>query len=238
MTTAKHRAIDVRRRARMLDAKHAQLSVESRLAIHPQEHEVGDDVLRLIMIACHPAVPREGRVALTLRLVGSLSTQEISRAFLLPEPTVAQRIVRAKRTLTEARVPFALPGGDELIERLPSVLEVIYLIFNEGYVAATGDAWMRPDLCQDAMRLGRVLAALMPREAETHGLVALMELQASRMRARVDKLGNAIPLAAQNRAQWTVLDPFSNRWNIAQRMKNLSPQEMEEAQHAFVAQSR
>lgn len=202
MTTAKNRAFDAGRRARMVDEKHAALSLESPLATQAADYDMGDDVLRLVMIACHPVVPKEGRVALTLRLVGGLSTQEIARAFLLPEPTIAQRIVRAKRTLTEARVPFEVPEGAQLFERLPSVLEVIYLIFNEGYAAATGDEWMRPELCQDAMRLGRVLAALVPHEAEVHGLVALMELQASRMRTRIDKNGNPIPLSDQNRAQW------------------------------------
>jgi RNA polymerase sigma factor (sigma-70 family) len=202
MTAAKHRALDAGRRTKMLAKKHALLSVEPESEVLPTDHEPNDDVLRLVMIACHPVLPKEGRVALTLRLVGGLSTQEIARAFLLPEATVAQRIVRAKRTLAEARVPFETPEGADLLARLPSVLEVLYLIFNEGYVAAAGDEWMRPELCHDAMRLGRVLAALMPGEAEAHGLVALMELQASRMRARLDKCGDPIPLQMQNRSQW------------------------------------
>lgn len=202
MTTAKHRAIDAVRRARMLDEKHAELSREKSVAMPLEDTEISDDVLRLVLIACHPLVPREGRVALTLRLVGGLSTQEIARAFLLPDATIAQRVVRAKRTLAEARVPFEVPAGADLLARLPSVFEVIYLIFNEGYVAATGEAWMRPELCLEAMRLGRVLAALVPEQSEAHGLVALMELQASRMRARIDKRGNPILLSAQNRAHW------------------------------------
>ena len=202
MTTARNRAIDAARRIALVDEKHSILSERCAPLAPPDEPEVGDDVLRLIMIACHPIVPKEGRVALTLRLVTGLSTEEIARAFLQPEPTIAQRIVRAKRILTEAKVPFEVPEGVELRSRLPSVLEVIYLIFNEGYAAATGDAWMRPELCRDAMRLGRVLAALMLEEAEVHGLVALMELQASRMRARVDKSGSPILLDAQNRAAW------------------------------------
>lgn len=203
MTTAKNRAIDAARRTRMIDGKHATLlrETQSELATSA-EPELGDDVLRLIVVACHPVVPKEGRVALTLRLLGGLSTDDIARAFLVPEPTIAQRIVRAKRTLAAAKVPFEIPDGPDLASRLPSIFEVIYLIFNEGYAAASGDDWMRPELCQDAMRLGRVLAGLVPEHAEAHGLVALMELHASRMRARVDRTGNPILLLDQNRARW------------------------------------
>lgn len=204
MTTAKNRALDAARRRRMIDKKHEDLShtlPDAAEPKNPDEH-VGDDVLRLILITCHPVLAKENRVALTLRLLGGLTTDEIARAFLVPEPTIAQRIVRAKRTLAEARVPFEVPQGEELLARLPSIFEVVYLVFNEGYTAASGDDWMRPSLCQDAMRLGRVLAALVPEEAEAHGLVALMELQASRMRARVDSQGNAILLLDQNRALW------------------------------------
>lgn len=156
----------------------------------------------MIAVACHPVVAKDGRVALTLRLLGGLSTDEIARAFLVPEPTIAQRIVRAKRTLAAAKVPFEIPDGPDLASRLPSIFEVIYLIFNEGYAAGSGDDWMRPELCQDAMRLARVLAGLVPEHAEAHGLVALMELHASRMRARVDRNGKPILLLDQNRARW------------------------------------
>ncbi len=206
MTTAKNRALDVARRRKMMGEKHDQLELEHSAELDAWRASsappVGDDVLRLMLVACHPVVSREGRLALTLRLLGGLSTDEIARAFLTPEPTIAQRIVRAKRTLSEARVPFEVPEGAELLSRLPSLLEVIYLIFNEGYAAAAGDDWMRPQLCQEAMRLGRVLSALVPQEAEAHGLVALMELQASRMRARVDAHGKPILLSDQNRARW------------------------------------
>lgn len=206
MTTAKHRAIDLGRKRRMIEGKHAELSNETAATgfVDPgaSDGDVGDDVLRLIVVACHPILSKENRVALTLRLLGGLTTDEIARAFVTPQATIAQRIVRAKRTLSEARVPFEVPQGQDLVERLPAILEVIYLIFNEGYAAASGDDWMRPELCQDAMRLGRVLAALVPQHAEAHGLVALMELQASRMRSRVDKAGNPILLLEQNRARW------------------------------------
>ncbi|MFO0555973.1 MAG: RNA polymerase sigma factor [Polyangiaceae bacterium] len=202
-TTAKHRAVDVARRNRMMHAKHAELARELEEDVESNSGSgAEDDVLRLVLTACHPVVPREGRVALTLRLLGGLTTDEIARAFLVSEPTVAQRIVRAKRTLMEARVPFEVPTGDALRARLPSVFEVLYLVFNEGYAAAAGDDWMRPELCQDAMRMARVLAALVPDEAEAHGLVALMELQASRMRARTDAAGQPILLLDQNRARW------------------------------------
>ncbi len=203
MTTAKHRGIDVARRRRMIDARHAELAQDApAMAPTAEAGDAGDDVLRLILISCHPVLSKESRVALTLRLVGGLTTDEIARAFLTTEPTIAQRIVRAKRTLAEARVPFEVPAGADLVARMPSIFEVLYLIFNEGYAAAAGDAWMRPALCQDAMRLGRILAAHVPDEAEAHGLVALMELQASRMRARTDARGNPILLLDQNRARW------------------------------------
>ena len=193
MSVAKRRALDHFRRDRLLERKHEELGREidaRQERVVPEldaalDDEVGDDLLRLVFTACHPVLSREARVALTLRLLGGLTTEEIARAFLVPEPTVAQRIVRAKRTLAEARVPFEVPRGAELAERLSSVLEVVYLVFNEGYAATAGDDWMRPALCEDALRLGRILAGLMPREPEVHGLVALMEIQASRAGARV-----------------------------------------------------
>lgn len=202
MTTAKHRALDQLRRRRMLDRKHDELAQAAPAFAEPDDPEpdVGDDVLRLMLAACHPVLSAEARVALTLRLLGGLTTEEIARAFLVPEPTIAQRIVRAKRTLQEARVPFEVPR--DLGERLGSVREVLYLIFNEGYAATAGDDWMRPGLCEDAMRLGRVLAALVPQDAETHGLLALMELQASRTRARTNRQGEPILLLDQDRSQW------------------------------------
>ncbi|WP_407353588.1 RNA polymerase sigma factor [Luteimonas sp. R10] len=210
MATAKHRAIDRLRRHKLLDRKHEQLAYElesEREDIDARQetaldHAVGDDLLRLIFIACHPVLSTEAQVALTLRLLGGLTTPEIARAFLLPEPTVAQRIVRAKRSLGAAQVPFELPPRDELAERLASVLGVIYLIFNEGYSASSGEDWVRPGLCQDALRLGRVLAELMPREPEVHGLVALMELQASRLGARTGADGAPILLPDQDRGKW------------------------------------
>ncbi len=213
MATAKNRALDLLRRRRMLDRKHEQLGHELELqgeAAAPDleaalDDEVGDDLLRLVFIACHPVISPEARVALTLRLLGGLTTDEIARAFLVPEPTVAQRIVRAKRTLTEAAVPFEVPRGDELVSRLTSVLEVIYLIFNEGYSATAGDDWMRPALCEDALRLGRILAGLLPDQPEVHGLVALMEIQASRARARLGPSGEPVLLLEQNRARWDQL---------------------------------
>lgn len=202
MTTAKNRAIDAARRQRMMDEKGRALADEQQPLAEPEEEAVGDDVLRLILLTCHPVVPREGRVALTLRLLGGLTTEEIARAFLTPEPTIAQRIVRAKRTLSEAHVPFEVPRRAELRARLPAAFEVIYLIFNEGYAATSGSDWMRPELCRDAMRLARVLSALVPEEPEAHGLVALLELQASRMRTRIDSEGNAVLLMDQNRAHF------------------------------------
>jgi RNA polymerase sigma factor (sigma-70 family) len=210
MAAAKNRAIDHLRRGKMLDRKHGELGadLEQRQRLAAQEIEaaldddVGDDMLRLIFTACHPVLSAEGRVALTLRLLGGLTTDEIARAFLVPEPTIAQRIVRAKRTLAKEQVPFEVPRGADREERLASVLEVIYLIFNEGYAATAGDDWMRPALCEDALRLGRVLAELVPHDAEVHGLVALMELQASRTRARVGAAGEAVLLLDQDRSRW------------------------------------
>lgn len=208
MTTAKRRAIDRIRRDETFRRKIAE--VGRGLAEHApdigaqvaDDDGIGDDLLRLVFVACHPVLSTEARAALTLRLLGGLTTDEIARAFLVPEPTVAQRIVRAKKTLAQARVPFEVPQGAELAERLSSVLEVVYLIFNEGYSATAGDDWMRPELCSDALRLGRVLARLAPREAEVHGLVALMEIQASRAGARTGPGGEPILLADQNRARW------------------------------------
>ena len=210
MATAKHRAIDQLRRRTMLDRKHEQLGHEleaQQEAAVPDldaaiDDHVGDDLLRLMFISCHPVLSTEAQVALTLRLLGGLTTDEIARAFLVPEPTVAQRIVRAKRTLSEAHIPFEVPRREELDARLSSVLNVIYLVFNEGYTATAGDDWLRPALCDDALRLGRILAELAPSEPEVHGLVALMELQASRTRARVGPSGEPILLLDQNRARW------------------------------------
>jgi RNA polymerase sigma factor (sigma-70 family) len=212
MATAKHRAIDHFRRSALLKRKHEQIGREleaQELAVPDLESalddNVGDDLLRLMFISCHPILSTEARAALTLRLIGGLTTEEIARAFLVPEPTIAQRIVRAKRTLAEKRVAFEVPRGAELAARLASVLEVIYLVFNEGYSATAGDDWLRPALCQDALRLGRILAELAPEEPEVHGLVALMEIQASRSRARVGPSGEPILLNDQNRAHWDQL---------------------------------
>src|SRR3954471_9156731 len=213
MAAAKHRAIDLLRRDKMLERKHVEVGHELEVrqeAATPDldaaiDNPVGDDLLRLVFISCHPVLSPEARVALTLRLLGGLATDEIARAFLVPEATVAQRIVRAKRTLAEARVPFEVPRKEELPARLSSVLEVIYLIFNEGYAATAGDDWMRPALCEDGLRLGRILAELVPREPEVHGLVALMEIQASRARARVGPSGEAVLLLDQDRARWDYL---------------------------------
>jgi len=212
MATAKHRAIDNFRRNKRLERKREELGRElqaQEMAVPDfsaaLDDDIGDDLLRLIFISCHPVLSTEARVALTLRLLGGLTTEEIARAFLAPEPTVAQRIVRAKRTLAEERVPFEVPRGSELAARLASVLEVLYLIFNEGYSATAGDDWMRPALCEDALRLGRILAELAPQESEVHGLVALMEIQASRARARAGPAGEPILLLDQNRALWDQL---------------------------------
>ena len=208
MAAAKNRAIDHARRRRMIERKHESIASETAdadLSGPEREDDVGDDLLRLVLVACHPVLSAEARVALTLRLVGGLRTDEIARAFLIPEATLAQRIVRARRTLTEARVPFEVPRGEELIARLPSVLEVIYLIFNEGYAATRGDAWVRHELCDEALRLGRVLAGLVPDHAEVHGLVALMELHASRARARTGPSGEPVLLLEQDRSRWDQL---------------------------------
>ena len=207
MATAKHRAIDSFRRTVRLERKTAELGRELQEADEPDwaaalDEVVEDDVLRLVFISCHPVLSREARVALTLRLIGGLTTDEIARAFLVAESTVAQRIVRAKRTLSAARVPFEVPSGADFTARLASVLEVIYLVFNEGYSATAGQDLVRPALCQEALRLGRVLAALTPAEPEVHGLVALMEIQASRLRARVDDAGEPVLLTDQDRRRW------------------------------------
>ena len=210
MATAKHRAIDHFRRNKLLERKHEELSRElksqqdSAMADFdiPEPDHIEDDLLRLVFASCHPVLSTDARVALTLRLLGGLTTTEIARAYLAPEPTIAQRIVRAKRTLTEARVPFEVPSGPDRAARLSSVLEVIYLIFNEGYAATAGEDWMRPALCDDALRLGRILAGLVPNEPEVHGLVALMEIQASRVRARVSPRGEPILLLDQDRTRW------------------------------------
>jgi RNA polymerase sigma factor (sigma-70 family) len=210
MTAAKHRALDAIRRARRAQQKHERFGQELETTLPASFDEssdelLGDDLLRLIFVACHPVLSREARVALTLRLLGGLTTDEIARAFLVPEPTVAQRITRAKRTLADRGVTFELPQPADVQARLESVLEVIYLIFNEGYLASAGDDWMRPALCEDALRLGRILAELAPAEPEVHGLVALMEIQASRARARTGPQGEAVLLLEQDRSQWDML---------------------------------
>ena len=212
MTAAKNRALDELRRRKLLERKSASIVHEAPLVGHagprPDEavdDDIGDDLLRLTFVACHPVLSTEARTALTLRLLGGLTTAEIARAFLLPEPTIGQRIVRAKRTLAEAHIEFEVPGAEERAQRLPSVLEVIYLIFNEGYAATAGDDWMRPALCEEALRLGRILASLVPTEPEVHGLVALMEIHASRAGARTDAAGEPILLMEQNRGRWDQL---------------------------------
>jgi RNA polymerase sigma factor (sigma-70 family) len=213
MSTAKRRAIDHLRRGKRIDVKHEEIgrtldeerdAVVAALDAAIDDH-VGDDLLRLVFFTCHPLLSKEARVALTLRLLGGLTTVEIARAFLVPEPTIAQRIVRAKRTLADAHVPFEVPRGEELTNRLASVLEVIYLVFNEGYSATAGDDWTRPALCDDALRLGRVLAGLAPGEPEVHGLVALMEIQASRLKARSGPNGEVVLLLDQDRTRWDQL---------------------------------
>jgi RNA polymerase sigma factor (sigma-70 family) len=212
MATAKHQAIDHLRRSKRIERKHEELGREIEDGRDPtpdleaaMDEDVGDDLLRLVFVACHPVLSTEAQVALTLRLLGGLTTGEIARAFLVPEPTIAQRIVRAKRTLAEARVPFEVPRGEDRAARLQAVLQVIYLVFNEGYSATAGDDWMRPGLCDDALRLGRILAELVPAEAEVHGLVALMEIQSSRSRARLGPAGEPILLLDQDRARWDQL---------------------------------
>jgi len=213
MTAAKNRALDYLRHKKLEQDKEAELTYEIEGLLQDAapdlertlDDNIGDDLLRLVFISCHPVLPTEGRVALTLRLLGGLTTDEIARAFLVPEPTVAQRIVRAKRTLTAAQVPFEVPRGPELVERLSSVLQVIYLIYNEGYSASAGADWMRPALCEEALRLGRILAELAPQEPEVHGLVALMEIQSSRQRARTDAQGAPVLLLEQDRAKWDQL---------------------------------
>ena len=207
MAAAKHRAIDRLRRGKLIERKHQEIGHTLGEPSTPDleaavDDDVGDDLLRLVFTACHPVLSPEARVALTLRLLGGLTTEEIARAFLAPESTIAQRIVRAKRTLADADIPFEVPRGPALTARLASVLEVLYLIFNEGYSATTGDDWMRPGLCEDALRLGRIVAGLMPGEPEVHGLVALMEIQASRTRARTGPDGAPVLLLAQNRLLW------------------------------------
>src|SRR5512138_1177324 len=212
MAAAKNRAIDQLRQRRTIERKHGALEEEAagEAPAAPDleaaiDEDVGDDLLRLVLVACHPVLSTEARVALTLRLLGGLTTEEIARAFLVPEPTIAQRIVRAKRTLAEARVPFEVPRGEDLAARLSSVLEVVYLVFNEGYAATRGDDWMRPALCEEALRLGRILAGLAPAEPEVHGLVALMEIQASRAAARTGPSGEPILLLDQDRTRWDPL---------------------------------
>jgi RNA polymerase sigma factor (sigma-70 family) len=210
MAAAKHRAIDRLRRDKLQERKHEELGreLESHSAsvapdfVAALDDDIGDDLLRLIFTACHPALSTDARAALTLRLLGGLTTGEIARAFLVPEPTIAQRIVRAKRTLAETRIPFEVPRAAEFGVRLSSVLEVIYLIFNEGYSATAGESWMRLELCDEALRMGRILAELVPKEPEVHGLIALMEIQASRARARIGPSGEIVPLFEQNRARW------------------------------------
>ena len=242
MATAKHRAIDVVRRSKVLERKQEEIARE--LAAERDaatadidaalDDHIGDDLLRLVFTACHPVLSTEARVALTLRLLGGLTTDEIARAFLVPEPTIAQRIVRAKKTLTEKQVPFEVPGPSELADRVASVLEVIYLIFNEGYTATAGDDWMRPGLCEDALRLGRILAELMPREPEVHGLAALMEIQASRLRARTGASGEPILLLDQNRALWDRL-LIERGLNALQRAERLVENGGEHGKYALQA---
>jgi RNA polymerase sigma factor (sigma-70 family) len=251
MAASKHRAIDLLRRGTRLERKREELArelqssggaVAGELDIAEEEdaEEIGDDLLRLMFICCHPVLPTPARAALTLRLLGGLSTGEIARAFLVPEPTVAQRIVRAKRTLAEARVPFELPSTGELSERLSSVLEVVYLVFNEGYSASTGEEWTRPELCEEALRLGRILSGLAPGEPEVHGLVALMELQASRLRARVGPGGEPVLLLDQNRARWDrlLVDRGLAALARAERLGALGPYALQAAVAACHARAR
>jgi len=243
MATAKHRAIDHFRRNTRLERKHEELARElgaKEMAVpdldSALDDNVGDDLLRLVFISCHPVLSTEAQVALTLRLLGGLTTEEIARAFLVSEATVAQRIVRSKRTLSEKRVSFEVPRGDELAARLSSVLAVIYLIFNEGYSATTGDDWMRPALCEEALRLGRILAELAPQEPEVHGLVALMEIQASRSRARIGPSGEPILLFEQNRAHW---DQLLIRRGLAalDRAEKLLAEKLSNARGSYISQA-
>jgi predicted RNA polymerase sigma factor len=242
MATGKRRAIDHLRRAKMLDRKHGEIGYDMEIE---QAHggpdieaalddDIGDDLLGLIFTACHPLLSPEARVALTLKLIGGLATEEIARAFLAPEPTVAQRIVRAKRTLSEAGVPFEVPRGSDRAERLSSVLDVIYLVFNEGYSATSGDDLIRPQLCEEAMRLGRILAGLTPLEPEVHGLVSLMEIQASRLKARTDPVGEPILLADQNRGKWDRL-LIQHGLAALDRSESLAPQRGPYALQAAIA---
>jgi RNA polymerase sigma-70 factor (ECF subfamily) len=244
MATAKHRAIDHFRRNTRLERKHEELGRElgaKEMAVpdldSALDDNVGDDLLRLVFISCHPVLSTDAQVALTLRLLGGLTTEEIARAFLVPEATVAQRIVRSKRTLSEKRVPFEVPQGGELAARLSSVLAVLYLIFNEGYSATTGDDWMRPALCEEALRLGRILAELARQEPEVHGLVALMEIQASRSRARVGPSGAPILLFEQNRAHW---DQLLIRRGLAalDRAETLLAEKLSKARGSYVLQAQ
>lgn len=247
MAAAKHRAIDHFRRNTRLERKHEDIArdLNAKEMTVPDfnaalDDDIGDDLLRLVFISCHPVLSPEARAALTLRLIGGLTTDEIARAFLVPEPTIAQRIVRAKRTLSDKHVPFEVPRGAELAARLSSVLEVIYLIFNEGYSATTGDDWLRPALCEDALRLGRILAELAPHESEVHGLVALMEIQASRSRARAGPSGEPILLNDQNRAHWDQL--LINRGlaalKRAEQLGSLGPYALQAAITACHARAR
>ncbi|MBO6935715.1 MAG: sigma-70 family RNA polymerase sigma factor [Deltaproteobacteria bacterium] len=244
MATAKNRAIDRARRQRTRDDHAAQAAPPSAFVPDPEtaiDEDVGDDLLRLILVACHPVLSRDARVALTLRLLGGLSTAEIARAFLTPDATIAQRIVRAKRTIAEARVPFEVPRGEALAERIPAVLEVVYLIYNEGYAASRGDDWMRLELCDDAMRLGRVLCRLVPDHAEAHGLLALMELQSSRARARTTPTGEPILLLDQDRSRWDQLliqRGFAAFARAAELAKPLGPYTLQAAIAALHARAR
>ena len=245
MAAAKHRAIDLVRRRSLLERKHSELGRELEEKQEKSvpdyasalDDDIGDDLLRLIFTSCHPVLSTEAQLALTLRLIGGLTTNEIARAFLLPEPAIAQRIVRAKRTLADAHVPYEVPRGAELSERLANVLQVIYLIFNEGYSATAGDEWHRPALCEDALRLGRVLAELAPTEPEVHGLVALMEIQASRTRARVSPTGEPILMLEQNRALWDQLlihrglDALARAEELSRAMGSFGPYTL----HAAIA---
>ena len=249
MATAKHRAIDHFRHNKLLERKHEELGrelksrQESAMANYESDNlddEIGDDLLRLVFISCHPVLSTEARVALTLRLLGGLTTTEIARAYVLPEPTIAQRIVRAKRTLSEARVPFEIPRGADLKGRLASVLEVIYLIFNEGYSATAGEDWMRPGLCEEALRLGRIVAGLVPNDAEVHGLVALMEIQASRMHARTNAKGEPILLLDQDRSRWdrTLIRHGLAELELAEELGALGPYALQAAIAACHARAK